>query len=124
MNCTISEYMFAASAALFLTLTVTGASQSLSLLTALRLRHMTTWNLLGRPDGTTNADDTSNAVVFMWFLWRRDYLSLGDTQLLVLCESFRNRTLLSILFAVVALVCLAATPSVERTLLLQCWRSA
>src|SRR4051812_23997645 len=123
MTCTLSEYIFAAVAALFVALSAVGGWQSISLVTMLRLRHPATWSLLGRPDGTSNSDDAANAVALMSFLWRREYLNLADPQLSPLCERSRRGMLLSFLFLALSLGSLAATPSLERALSFQCWRS-
>jgi hypothetical protein len=124
MTCTVSEYLFAATAAAFLVLSLVSGLQSISLVTMLRLRHPVTWNLLGRPDGTSNSDDTGNALALIDFLRRREYRQFEDPQLSLLCERSRRGMLLSVLTLAITLVFLAVTPSLERALLLQCWRLA
>lgn len=124
MNCTTAEYLFAATAALFAVISAIGAWQSIELVTLLRLRHPVTWDLLGRPDGTSNADDTGNAAAMLQFLWRREHVKLDDRQLSVSCERARWAGLLSFSALVGALVCLAATPSLERAMSFACWRLA
>lgn len=124
MTCTVPEYLFVATAAVFVALSAFGGWQGISLVTMLRLRHPFAWSLLGRPDGTSNSDDTGNAAGLISFLWRREYLKLGDPQLSRLCERSRRGMLLYFLFLALALACLASTPSLERALFLHCWRSA
>jgi hypothetical protein len=124
MTCTIPEFLFTATAIAFVCLSVVGAWQSISLVTLLRLRHPVTWNILGRPDGTSNADSASNATSLIRFLWRREYRELDDPKLSVVCESCRKGMVLSILAVALAVGCLLVTPSIERALWLQCWRTA
>lgn len=124
MTCTVLEYLFAASAAVFLALSAAGGWQSISLVTVLRLRHPVIWSLLGRPDARSKSDDVGNAAGLAKFLWRRDYVKLGDPEFSSMCERSRRCMLRSVLSLAVALVCLAATPAFERALFLQCWRHA
>ena len=124
MTCAVSEYVFAAVAALFVALSAVGGWQSISLVTMLRLRHPAIWSLLGKPDGISNSDDAGNAAGLMNFLWRREYLKLGDSQVSAVCDRSRRGMLLSLLLLALALGSLAATPSLERALFLRCWRSA
>lgn len=124
VSCNVAEYLFTASSAVFLTLSAFGGWQAFSLLTVLRFRHPITWNQLGRPDGTGNGDDVGKAAVLIRFRWRRDFLNLGDSQFSSMCERSRRGMLLSLVVFAITFALLAATPSVERALLFQCWRSA
>ena len=123
MTCTIPEFLFTATAVAFVCLSVVGAAHSISLVKLLRLRHPVMWSILGRPDGTSNADSVSNATALIPFLWRREYLELGDPQLSVVCERCRMGMVLSFLAFALAVGCLLSSPSIERALWLQCWRS-
>lgn len=106
MNCTLSEHLFALSFGSFVALSLVGGWQGVSLVTVLRLRHPATWNCLGRPEGTSNSEDVGNALSMTKFLWRREYLALGDAQLSVACDRVRRIVLLSFLSFAVLMGCI------------------
>ena len=122
MNCTISEYLFAAMAAVYVGSSLVGSWQGAALASMLRLRHPATWKRLGGADGISNSDDTGHALALMAFLWHREYQNLGDSEVLAKCERSRRFMVLGFVTVASTLVCLVATPSLERALLFQCWR--
>ncbi len=58
------------------------------LLSRLRIQHVQTWEALGRPSLFMNNSMANNLSVLK-FLWRRDYLTLGDDGLIRLADFLR-----------------------------------
>ena len=122
MNCTIPEYLFAATAAVFVSGSIVGSWQGANLASMLRLQHPATCKRLGGTDGISNPDDTGHALALMAFLWHREYRNLGDSEVVAIGERSRRGMVLGFVTFAITLVCLIATPSLERALLFQCWR--
>jgi hypothetical protein len=72
------------------------------LLSQLRSRHPRTWEMLGRPTMFLN-NSIANGLAVQRFLWRRQYVTLGDTQFSRLASFLRGYLLVYLLLFIVTI---------------------
>ena len=82
-------------------------------LSRLRTHHAQTWEALGRPTLFFN-NSISNSLAVLRYLWRREYLRLGDQQSIRLASFLRSFTVFYFVLFVITVVALFTTTKSQR----------
>ena len=92
---------------------ITGLALQWRFLSLLRTRHAQTWESLGRPSLFWN-NSVANVCAVFQFLWRKDYLALGDPQFAKLAQVLRVYNVAYIILFLCVVIALFILPGTFR----------
>jgi len=122
MNCGTIDWLFVTAIGLFVLAALVGAWWHSSLCATLKIRHPSTYQLLGRPDPMRTAESDRHSAAIMRFIWSRDYNALNDPEVARHVQILRAMSGACAAAALAAAAFAVSSPAPQATLLMACLR--
>ena len=122
MNCGTIDWLFVTAIGLFVLAACAIAWWHSSLCAALKIRHPSTYQLLGRPDPMRTAESDRHSAAIMRFIWSSDYDVLDDAEVARHVQMLRATSVACAVAALAAAAFAASSPAPQATLLMACLR--